>query len=41
MSASTNEIIEKRTDLAKIVLLDNWKLKSKFKFTLHNLPRDK
>ena len=30
----TNGILEKRTDLAKIVLYDNWKLKSKFKFTL-------
>ena len=41
MNSNSNDILEKRTDLAKIVLLDNWKLKSKFKFTLHNPPRDK
>ena len=26
------DIIEKRTDLAKIILQENWKLKTKFKF---------
>ena len=40
MESGTNEILEKRTDLAKIVLSDNWKLKSKFKFTLQNPTRD-
>ena len=40
-AGSSNEILEKRTDLAKIVLHENWKLKSKFKFTLHNPPREK
>ncbi len=36
-----NEILEKRSDLAKIILHENWKLKTKFKFTLHNPPREK
>ena len=40
MQTLTNEILVKRTDLAKIVLLEGWKLKSKFKFTLHNPPRE-
>ena len=41
VSNENHEILEKRTDLAKIVLQDNWKLKTKFKFTLHNPSRDK
>lgn len=35
------EICEKKTDLAKIILQEGWNLKTQFKFTLHNLPRDK
>ena len=35
------EVCEKRTDLAKVILRDGWKLKTQFKFTLHNLPREK
>ena len=35
------DIIEKRTELAKIILRENWKLKTKFKFQLLNLPREK
>lgn len=41
VSNDNHEILEKRTDLAKIVLHENWKLKTKFKFTMHNPPRDK